>query len=40
LLDTRTMKPRLNVLDNGDGSFKTANRVVKKFILILTRWDS
>ena len=40
LLDTRTMKPRLNVLDNGDGSFKTANRVVKKFILILTRWGS
>ena len=39
LLDTRTMKPILNVLDNGDGSFKTLNRVVKRFALILTRWD-
>ena len=39
LLDTKTMKPILNVLDNGDGSFKTLNRVVKRFALILTRWD-
>ena len=39
LLNTQTMKPQLNVLDNGDGSFKTANRVVKRFILLLTRWD-
>ena len=39
LLNRSTMKPRLNVLDNGDGSFKTANRIVKGFALILTRWD-
>ena len=39
LLDTKTMKPDLNVLDDGDGSFKTLNRVVKRFALILTRWD-
>ena len=39
LLNSKTMMPSLNVLDNDNGSFKTANRVVKRFILILTRWD-
>lgn len=39
LLDTSTMKPNLNVLDAGDGSFKTLNKIVKRFALILTRWD-
>jgi hypothetical protein len=39
VLDTKSMKPELNELDVNTGSFKTLDKVVKRFLLLLTRWD-
>ncbi len=39
ILDTKHMTPELNNLDANPGSFKTLDKVVKRFALLLTRFE-